>query len=470
MESMFTYCWISLKSKDNVKQFADDGGDTGEVHCISCVDICIVAHVECAEGKGIGIVNGDSEHGPRALGNRSILCNPVGDMKDVLNAKVKNREWYRPFAPVVRLEDVQKYFDFPEGCESRHMTFVAKVHHEYRDVIPAVTHEDGTGRLQTVTEHQNALLYQILTAFDNISEHGVLMNTSFNVNGQPILSSLEDAFHVLHNTKLDGVYYDGNLYFKRVPNVVQTVAGEDNDSVKTIVNTIVTGGEKRVAEVNKMAATMAEFHPNYDLVVYADEHYPDLNVPEVVLISDVLPDVKVYMNMAAGAFNYNLKGLVTAHTYKTRPEYNRVIWCDCDVYFKKKSDILESWCTDDLYGRVGWFPVGVPGSQSVEKMYALLNDMDIMVSEKSIIDMPYINEVLIVFMRSEEMDVLMHNWVSIINRSYKLELMAAFESVELGLAYHLTRAVHITDYKETGIPKEDAIFYEHRDSEHILCP
>ncbi len=166
------------------------------------------------EGHIVGLINGNSEHGPRALGNRSILCNPIGNMKDVLNEKVKHREWFRPFAPVVRLEDVHTYFHFPEGAESRHMTFVAKVKEEYRDVIPAVTHEDNTGRLQTVTKEQNEFLYELLSEFDKVSSHGALLNTSFNVNGKPILTRLSDAFEILANSEMDAVYYKRQLIFK----------------------------------------------------------------------------------------------------------------------------------------------------------------------------------------------------------------------------------------------------------------
>jgi carbamoyltransferase len=165
-------------------------------------------------GNIVGIVNGNSEHGPRALGNRSIICNPVGDMKDVLNKKVKNREWYRPFAPVVRLEDAPKYFDFPEGVQSRHMTYVAEVRDEWKDTLPAITHEDGTGRIQTVTRQQNPFLYDLITEFEKESDHGVLLNTSFNVNGKPILSRLSDALKILRETELDAVYYNGKLVFR----------------------------------------------------------------------------------------------------------------------------------------------------------------------------------------------------------------------------------------------------------------
>jgi len=166
-------------------------------------------------GNIVGIIQGDSEHGPRSLGNRSIICNPVGDMKEVLNKKVKNREWYRPFAPVVRLEDATKYFDFPENAQSRHMTFVAEVREEYRDVIPAVTHEDNTGRLQTVTQQQNPFLYELITKFSEVADHAVLLNTSFNVNGKPILSRLSDALEILQKTELDAVYYKGRLVFRK---------------------------------------------------------------------------------------------------------------------------------------------------------------------------------------------------------------------------------------------------------------
>lgn len=165
-------------------------------------------------GNIVGIIRGNSEHGPRALGNRSIICNPVGDMKDVLNAKVKNREWYRPFAPVVRLEDATKYFDFPEGVQSRHMTYTAEVRDEYKEVIPAIVHVDGTGRIQTVTRQQNEFLYDLLTEFDKNADHGVLLNTSFNVDKKPILTRLSEALHILKTSKMDAVYYNGKLVFR----------------------------------------------------------------------------------------------------------------------------------------------------------------------------------------------------------------------------------------------------------------
>jgi len=172
-----------------------------EYHPYEQCDPSIVVN-DLVDGKILGIVRKQSEHGPRALGNRSILCNPsIPEMKDILNAKVKNREWYRPFAPVVRLQDVSKYFEF-EG-ESRWMSFCPKVREEWREKLAAITHVDFTARVQTVTREQNEWLYDLLTEFDEKTGIGVLLNTSFNVNGKPILSTYKDAFELYHKSQMD---------------------------------------------------------------------------------------------------------------------------------------------------------------------------------------------------------------------------------------------------------------------------
>lgn len=166
-------------------------------------------------GKIIGVVRGRSEVGPRALGNRSILCNPaIPGMKDTLNQKVKNREWYRPFAPVVRLEDVEKFFHW-KG-ESRWMSFCPKVRDEWKEQLAAIVHVDGTARLQTITEEQNPWLYHILTELDKKTGVGVLLNTSFNVNGKPILSTVKDAVHIFKTTEMDGLIIN-DLYMRKDP-------------------------------------------------------------------------------------------------------------------------------------------------------------------------------------------------------------------------------------------------------------
>ncbi len=165
------------------------------------------------DGMIIGLIQGKNEHGPRALGNRSIICNPsIPEMKDILNAKVKHREWYRPFAPVVRLEDVSEYFEWKD--ESRWMSFCPKVKSKWRKKLAAITHVDGTARVQTVTREQNEVLYDLLTKFKEKTGIGVLLNTSFNVDGKPILSTIKDAFYIFQNTKLDGLVIE-NTYITK---------------------------------------------------------------------------------------------------------------------------------------------------------------------------------------------------------------------------------------------------------------
>lgn len=163
-----------------------------------------------SEGKIVGLIQGKMEVGPRALGFRSILCDPsISDMKDTLNEKVKFREWYRPFAPVCRLEDASTYFESPYFENMEAMSFVVDVKKPFRRAFPAITHIDNTARLQTVTEKSNKFFYELLTKWD-----GVLLNTSFNVQGKPILNSIKHAHKVLTDTGLDAFFVvkDGEVY------------------------------------------------------------------------------------------------------------------------------------------------------------------------------------------------------------------------------------------------------------------
>jgi len=171
-----------------------------------------IAKLLCS-GKIIGVMRDGSEHGPRALGNRSILCDPTyPHMKDILNKKVKHREWYRPFAPVVKLEDANRYFDALQ--ESPYMSFAFKVKPQYRDKLKSITHVDGTARVQTLRRETNPWLYDLIGEVEKINGVGVLLNTSFNVNGKPILSTIKDAFAVFDNTQMDGLVIE-NVFLKK---------------------------------------------------------------------------------------------------------------------------------------------------------------------------------------------------------------------------------------------------------------
>lgn len=166
------------------------------------------------QGKILGLVESGSEVGPRALGNRSIICDPsIANMKHILNEKVKYREWYRPFAPVCRLEDKDLYFD--DAFESEFMSYAPFVKNKYRKKLKAICHEDNTARLQTVTVHQHKTFYNILTELDSRNDIAVILNTSFNIKGKPILTTIEDALYCLDNTQMDYVIINGWLFDRR---------------------------------------------------------------------------------------------------------------------------------------------------------------------------------------------------------------------------------------------------------------
>mgnify|MGYP003388598548 FL=1 len=165
------------------------------------------------DGKIIGMVEGFSEVGPRALGNRSIICDPsIDGMKDILNAKVKFREWFRPFAPVCRLQDKDRFFD--NTCEAEFMSYAPDVKADYQQKLKAISHIDGSSRLQTVTAIQHKLFYTILSELEKRNKIPVILNTSFNIKGMPILTTIEDALYCLDNTEMDYVVIEGWL-FKR---------------------------------------------------------------------------------------------------------------------------------------------------------------------------------------------------------------------------------------------------------------
>ena len=162
---------------------------------------------EITRGKVIGFFHGRAEWGPRALGARSILADPRREgMKEVVNTKIKFREPYRPFAPVVLAERARDYFELG-SLEHRHLTNfmlgVFPVKWAKRKVIPAVTHVDGTGRLQIISEAQNSRYYNLIKRFGQKTGVYVLLNTSFNLKGEPIVNSPENAFGTFSKSGLD---------------------------------------------------------------------------------------------------------------------------------------------------------------------------------------------------------------------------------------------------------------------------
>lgn len=154
----------------------------------------------------IGWFQGSMEWGPRALGARSILSNPINpDMQTILNLKVKHREKFRPFAPVICADDAPKYFecDNPIPQAADFMLMVYPIKKEYREKIPAVTHIDGSGRLQSIRREQNPLYYDLIKKFGTYSGIPILINTSFNVRGEPIVCSIADAYRCMMGTGID---------------------------------------------------------------------------------------------------------------------------------------------------------------------------------------------------------------------------------------------------------------------------
>ena len=167
-----------------------------------------------ARGEVIGTLRGRAEFGPRALGNRSILADPRHpDMKDRINARVKGREIYRPFAPVVRDADMPDWFETPQA--SPYMSMTLPWRESRKAQVPAVVHADGTGRLQTVTRQTYPWMDALLGAFDQITGVPIVLNTSFNVMGKPIVNSIEDAFAVLCTTGLDAILIEDLLIRKQ---------------------------------------------------------------------------------------------------------------------------------------------------------------------------------------------------------------------------------------------------------------
>jgi carbamoyltransferase len=208
----------------------------GEEHCVSQVeaflresnisyerfddDEKLIEQVVCAlqKGKVVGWSQGRFEWGPRALGNRSILADPRRpDMKDIVNTKIKFREPYRPFAPSVLVERADEYFDLDEPARhypARFMLYVVDVKQDKQHLLPAITHVDGTGRLQTVHRDVSPRYYRLIECFGQATGVPVLLNTSFNLKGEPIVNTPREAFRTFSVSDMDALVLENCLVQK----------------------------------------------------------------------------------------------------------------------------------------------------------------------------------------------------------------------------------------------------------------
>lgn len=170
------------------------------------------------DGKIVGWIQGRMEVGARALGNRSILANPtLKDMRERINREVKMRENWRPFCPSLPIECYEKYFgNYPVG---EYMNTAYPVKEKYRDQIPAVVHVDGTARPQAVRREANPRFYDLLVEFEKYSSHPILLNTSFNIQGEPIVMSPLDAIRCFGSTGIDTLVINNYIVEKRVESI-----------------------------------------------------------------------------------------------------------------------------------------------------------------------------------------------------------------------------------------------------------
>ena len=209
--------WGQAYGNGEIEDFLNQDGISSEI--IPDQDALLDRTVAAlTAGKVIGWYQGRFEWGPRALGNRSILADPRrAEMKDVVNTKIKFREPYRPFAPSVLSDKAEQYFDLPNAAAqdpARFMLLVTPVRPEKQDVIPAITHVDGTGRLQTVFEDTNPLYYRLIRRFGETTGVPVVLNTSFNLRGEPIVTTPADAYSTFKRSEMDLLVMGNHLVSK----------------------------------------------------------------------------------------------------------------------------------------------------------------------------------------------------------------------------------------------------------------
>lgn len=204
------YCGLPFRTNDSIE------AERYDIHEVTEAEVAdLLAH-----DLVLGWVNGRYEIGPRALGNRSIVASPFNESMRIRLNQIKQREQYRPIAPVCLKEDAQKWFDCSH--ESPHMLFTYRATTE---ALPAVTHVNGTARIQTVTAETNQPMHNLLVAFRARTGYGVLCNTSLNFHGRGFINSLKDLDAYASEHDLDGFVIDGRAYLKKASDRYQAYVG-----------------------------------------------------------------------------------------------------------------------------------------------------------------------------------------------------------------------------------------------------
>jgi len=204
-------------SIDDMEAALAEFGQRVEIHRSgSLAETCAEAARLIAEGRVIACYRGRMEFGPRALGHRSILADPGRpEMRDRINAMVKMREAFRPFAPAVSLEQVHRWFEVAPGTELPYMITTVDVREEFRAQLPAITHVNGSARVQTVSASDNPEFHALLKAVGNTTGREMVLNTSFNIKGQPIVNTPREAIETFLGTGIEYLFLENIILGRR---------------------------------------------------------------------------------------------------------------------------------------------------------------------------------------------------------------------------------------------------------------
>jgi carbamoyltransferase len=200
--------WGPEFGQDEIQKAADGREDCVRMGADNFDNLCVQVAERLARGEVVAWFQGRMEFGPRALGSRSILADPRDPgMRDRINSLVKKREGFRPFAPIVTRERAREFFNIALDDEDTyaHMLYVTQVLPDHREKLPAITHVDGSARVQTVSQEHNPRLWQLLKAFERVTGLPILLNTSFNVKGEPIVCTPKEALNTFRTANLDAM-------------------------------------------------------------------------------------------------------------------------------------------------------------------------------------------------------------------------------------------------------------------------